>query len=77
MSKFKIPKATPPIILVGLIGSAVAVVFHHAINFIHHAIWHPLAHGTSESFILIGFIVLTLVGLANGWLLSILHPKLV
>ena len=70
MSKFKIPKATPPIILVGLTGSAVAVVFHHAINFIHHAIWHPLAHATSESFILIGFIVLTLVGLANGWLLS-------
>ena len=75
MSKFKIPKATPPIILVGLTGSAVAVVFHHAINFIHHAIWHPLAHGTSESFILIGFIVLTLVGLANGWLLSHFAPE--
>jgi CIC family chloride channel protein len=75
MSKFKIPKATPPIILVGLTGSAVAVVFHHAINFIHHAIWHPLAHGTSESFILIGFIVLTLVGLANGWLLSKFAPE--
>ena len=75
MSKFKIPKATPPIILVGLTGSAVAVVFHHAINFIHHAIWHPLAHGTSESFILIGFIVLTLVGLFNGWLLSHFAPE--
>ena len=75
MSKFKIPKATPPIILVGLTGSAVAVVFHHAINFIHHTIWHPLAHGTSESFILIGFIVLTLVGLANGWLLSHFAPE--
>ena len=75
MSKFKIPKATPPIILIGLTGSAVAVVFHHAINFIHHAIWHPLAHGTSESFILIGFIVLTLVGLANGWLLSHFAPE--
>jgi len=75
MSKFKIPKATPPIILVGLIGSAVAVVFHHAINFIHHAIWHPLARGTSESFILSGFIVLTLVGLANGWLLSKFAPE--
>ena len=75
MSKFKIPKATPPIILVGLTGSAVAVVFHHSINFIHHAIWHPLAHGTSESFILIGFIVLTLVGLANGWLLSKFAPE--
>ncbi|HAF58247.1 MAG TPA: chloride channel protein, partial [Opitutae bacterium] len=49
--------------------------FHHAINFIHHAIWHPLAHGTSESFILIGFIVLTLVGLANGWLLSHFAPE--
>ena len=75
MSKFKIPKATLPIILVGLTGSAVAVVFHHAINFIHHTIWHPLAHGTSESFILIGFIVLTLVGLANGWLLSHFAPE--
>ena len=75
MSKFKIPKATPPIILIGLTGSAVAMVFHHAINFIHHAIWHPLAHGTSESFILIGFIVLTLVGLANGWLLSHFAPE--
>ena len=75
MSKFKIPKATPPIILVGLTGSAVAVVFHHAINFIHHTIWHPLAHGTSESFTLIGFIVLTLVGLANGWLLSHFAPE--
>lgn len=51
------------------------MVFHHAINFIHHAIWHPLAHGTSESFILIGFIVLTLVGLANGWLLSHFAPE--
>ena len=75
MSKFKIPKATPPIILIGLTGSAVAMVFHNAINFIHHAIWHPLAHGTSESFILIGFIVLTLVGLANGWLLSHFAPE--
>jgi CIC family chloride channel protein len=75
MNKFKIPKATAPIILVGLTGSAVAVVFHHAINFIHHTIWHPLAHGTSESFILIGFIVLTLVGLANGWLLSHFAPE--
>ena len=75
MSKFKIPKATPPIILVGLTGSAVAVVFHHAINFIHHAIWHPLAHGTSESFIISGFFVLTLVGLANGWLLSKFAPE--
>lgn len=75
MSKFKIPKATPPIILIGLTGSAVAVVFHHAINFIHHAIWHPLARGTSESFIISGFIVLTLVGLTNGWLLSKFAPE--
>ena len=75
MSKFKIPKATPPIILIGLTGSAVAVVFHHAINFIHHAIWYPLAHGTLESFIISGFIVLTLVGLANGWLLSKFAPE--
>ncbi len=52
-----------------------AVVFHHAINFIHHAIWHPLARGTSESFIISGFIVLTLVGLANGWLLSKFAPE--
>jgi CIC family chloride channel protein len=75
MSKFKIPKATPPIILVGLTGSAVAVGFHHAINFIHHAIWHPLAHGNYESFLLSGLIVLTLVGLANGWLLSKFAPE--
>ena len=75
MSKFKIPKATPPIILVGLTGSAVAVGFHHAINFIHHAIWHPLAHGNYESFLLSGFFVLTLVGLANGWLLSKFAPE--
>ena len=52
-----------------------AVVFHHAINFIHHAIWHPLARGTSESFIISGFIVLTLVGLTNGWLLSKFAPE--
>ena len=74
LSKF-VPKSTPPILLIGVVGSGVAVLFHHAINLIHHAIWHPLAHGNYESFILSGFIVLTLVGLANGWLLSKFAPE--
>ena len=75
MSLFKIPRATPPIILVGLLGSVVAVLFHHAIHFIHHSIWTPLAAGSLEDFAGIGFIVLTIVGLTNGWLLTKYAPE--
>jgi CIC family chloride channel protein len=75
MSLFKIPRATPPIILVGLLGSVVAVLFHHAIHFIHHSIWTPLAAGSLEDFAGIGFIVLTVAGLTNGWLLTKYAPE--
>ena len=75
MSLFKIPRAAPPIILVGLLGSVVAVLFHHAIHFIHHSIWTPLAAGSLEDFAGIGFIVLTFVGLTNGWLLTKYAPE--
>ena len=75
MSLFKIPRATPPIILVGLLGSVVAVLFHHAIHFIHHSIWTPLAAGSLEDFAGIGFIVLTVSGLTNGWLLTNYAPE--
>ena len=75
MSLFKIPRATPPIILVGLLGSVVAVLFHHAIHFIHHSIWTPLAAGSLKDFAGIGFIVLTVVGLTNGWLLTKYAPE--
>ena len=75
MSLFKIPRATPPIILVGLLGSVVAVLFHHAIHFIHHSIWTPLAAGSLEDFAGIGFVVLTVAGLTNGWLLTKYAPE--
>ncbi|MDB3958924.1 chloride channel protein [Opitutales bacterium] len=75
MSLFKIPRATPPIILVGLLGSVVAVLFHHAIHFIHHSIWTPLSTGSLEGFAGTGFIVLTVVGLTNGWLLTKYAPE--
>ncbi|MDC3284728.1 chloride channel protein [Opitutales bacterium] len=75
MSLFKIPRATPPIILVGLLGSVVAVLFHHAIHFIHHSIWTPLSAGSLEGFAGTGFIVLTVVGLTNGWLLTKYAPE--
>jgi len=75
MSLFKIPRATPPIIIVGLLGSVVAVIFHHAIHFIHHSIWTPLAAGSLEDFAGIGFVVLTVAGLTNGWLLTKYAPE--
>jgi CIC family chloride channel protein len=75
-SLFKfIPRSVPPIILVGVTGSSVAVLFHHAIHFVHHTIWSPLAAGPIENFATIGFIVLTLVGLLNGWLLTQFAPE--
>ena len=70
-----IPRSVPPIILVGITGSSVAVLFHHAIHFVHHTIWSPLATGPIENFAAIGFIVLTLVGLLNGWLLTQFAPE--
>lgn len=70
-----IPKSVPPIILVGIAGSAVAVFFHHAIHFLHHSIWAPLSSGTIEDFAINGFIALTLVGLLNGWLLTHFAPE--
>lgn len=74
LSKF-VPKSVPPILLIGVVGSGVAVLFHHAINFIHHSLWFPLSNGNFQSFLITGFIVLTLVGLANGWLLSHFAPE--
>jgi len=70
-----IPRSVPPILLVGITGSSVAVLFHHAIHFVHHKIWSPLAAGPMENFAAIGFIVLTLVGLLNGWLLTQFAPE--
>ena len=70
-----IPRSVPPIILVGITGSSVAVLFHHSIHFVHHKIWTPLAAGPLENFAAIGFIVLTLVGLLNGWLLTQFAPE--
>jgi len=70
-----IPRSVPPILLVGITGSSVAVLFHHAIHFVHHKIWSPLAAGPMENFAAIGFIVLTLVGLLNGWLLTYFAPE--
>jgi len=70
-----IPRSVPPIILVGITGSSVAVLFHHAIHFVHHTIWSPLAAGPIENFATIGFIVLTLVGFLNGWLLTQFAPE--
>jgi CIC family chloride channel protein len=64
------PRSVPPIILVGIAGSSVAVFFHHAIHFVHHTIWSRLAAGPIENFATIGFIVLSLAGLLNGWLLT-------
>ncbi|MDC0646945.1 chloride channel protein [Opitutales bacterium] len=52
-----------------------AVLFHHAIHFIHHSIWTPLAAGSLKDFAGIGFIVLTVVGLTNGWLLTKYAPE--
>ena len=74
LSKF-VPKSIPPILLIGVVGSGVAVLFHHVINFIHHFLWFPLSNGNFQSFLITGFIVLTLVGLANGWLLSKFAPE--
>ena len=70
-----IPRSVPPIILVGIAGSSVAVFFHHAIHFVHHSVWTPLAAGPFQDFAIIGFAVLTIVGLANGWLLTQFAPE--
>ena len=70
-----IPRSVPPIILVGIAGSSVAVFFHHAIHFVHHSVWTPLAAGPFQDFAIIGFAVLTFVGLANGWLLTQFAPE--
>ena len=74
LSKY-IPKSIPSIFLIGVVGCGVAVLFHHAINFIHHSLWFPLSNGNFQSFFIIGFFVLSLVGLANGWLLSKFAPE--
>ncbi|NDH16403.1 MAG: hypothetical protein EBY48_04855, partial [Opitutae bacterium] len=52
-----IPRSVPPIILVGIAGSSVAVFFHHAIHFVHHSVWTPLAAGPFQDFAIIGFAV--------------------
>jgi len=69
------PKSVPPIILVGVAGSTVAVFFHYAIHFVHHTIWSPLSAGSFLNFAGIGFLVLSIVGLLNGWLLTQFAPE--
>ena len=61
-------------LVLGSVGSAVAIGFGDAIHWLHHVLWAPLEQRSVADFAFWGFVILSSAGLISGALLAWLAP---